>query len=127
MSFVPSKTTNIEDCVFRPFEHEKEYIKCPYCGEAAEVNTSMVLTSYPPQYGYHCDHCNKHGYIYCHELGSKRLQVATIEQENIEDVLCTPCLVCGMPVATKSLSYEAAICDDCKKAILKLRKMLEEE
>lgn len=125
MSFDPSKTINIDDCALRQFEQEKTYIKCPHCGKAAEVNTSIILTSCPPQYGYHCDHCNKHGYIYCHELGSKRLQVATIEQENIEDVLCTPCLVCGAPVATKSLTYEAAICEDCKKAILKLRKFLE--
>ena len=132
MSFDPSKTINIEDCVLRPFEHEKAYIKCPHCGEAAEVNTSMVLTSYPAQYGYHCKHCDRHGYIYCHELPEKQLVTKELNLQSIEipessGALCIPCLICGESVVPSYRSgYEVGICEDCKKAILKLRKMLED-
>ena len=101
-------------------------VKCPHCGEAAEVNTSMVLTSYPPQYNYYCEHCDKHGCIFCHDLENLRIKTATIKLENIENALCTPCLVCGTPITTRTMHYEAVICEDCKKAILKLRKMLED-
>ena len=96
--------------------------ECPHCGEAAEVDTSMVLTSYPAQYEYHCNHCDKHGYIFCHDLENLRIKTATIKLENIENALCIPCLVCGAPITTRTMQYEAAICEDCKKAILKLRK-----
>jgi hypothetical protein len=127
MSFDPSKTINIEDCAFRPFDHEKEYIKCPYCGEAAEVNTSMVLTSYPAQYSYHCDHCDKHGFIFCHDLENLRIKTATIKLENIENALCTPCLICSESVPVSMLDNHSKICEKCKKAVLKVRKMFEEE
>ena len=126
MSFDQLKSS-VADCVLRPFEPEKAYIKCPHCGEAAEVNTSMVLTSYPAQYGYYCNHCDKHGFIFCHDLENLRIKTATIKLENIENALCTPCLVCGTPITTRTMQYEAAICEDCKKAILKVRKMFEEE
>lgn len=126
MSFDQLKSS-ISDCMLHPFEREKEYIKCPHCGEAAEVNTSMVLTSYPAQYGYHCEHCDKHGFIFCHDLENLRIKTATIKLENIENALCTPCLICGEPVPVSMLDNHSKICEKCKKAVLKVRKMLEEE
>lgn len=125
MSFDSLKTGSIVDCVLRPFEFEKTYIKCPHCGEAAEVNTSIVLTSYPAQYGYHCKHCGKHGYIFCHELFERQIKKIPEKTITLED-LSTSCLVCGEPVPATKLTYEAAICEKCKKAILKVRKMLDE-
>ena len=42
----------------------KEYCKCPYCGSECEVDTSMILASYPPQYQAFCKKCNKLIYIH---------------------------------------------------------------
>ena len=36
---------------------------CEHCGKKASVDTSMVLTSYPPQYNYHCPHCGHNSSI----------------------------------------------------------------
>lgn len=37
-------------------------IKCPNCGEIVQVDTSMILTSYPPQYKWECPKCGRTGY-----------------------------------------------------------------
>lgn len=47
----------------------KIYHKCEYCGyDKAEVDTSKVLTSYPPKYSYKCPKCDKIGYIFTTEV-----------------------------------------------------------
>ncbi len=47
----------------------KTYHKCEDCGyEKAEVDTSMILTSYPPKYSYKCPKCGKVGYIFTSEV-----------------------------------------------------------
>lgn len=35
----------------------KTDIECPKCGEPIYVNTSVVLTTYPPKYKYQCNKC----------------------------------------------------------------------
>ena len=110
-----------------------EQVVCKNCGKEADVDTSKVLTSYPPQYEVKCPHCRKTDSVYCSALAelkiSKKVPTATIKWEDLdlETALCIPCLVCGTPITTKTMQYEAAICEDCKKAILKLRKMLEDK
>ena len=131
MSFDQLKGS-ISDCVLRPFEHEKTYIKCPHCGKAALVDMSMVLTSYPPQYNYYCEHCDIPGFIFCHEvsenqIGIKEVNLRSIEVPESSGMLCIDCLICGAPVPSHRHGYEVGICEDCKKAILKLRKMLEDK
>ncbi len=38
-------------------------IACPKCGnELYDTNPSFILTSYPPQYSVHCEHCHYSGY-----------------------------------------------------------------
>jgi len=32
-------------------------IECPECGALIYKNISLVLTSYPPQYQFHCEKC----------------------------------------------------------------------
>ena len=44
------------------------YCICKKCGNKAIVDTSVVLTTYPPQYSYSCPSCNDKGYIFCHEI-----------------------------------------------------------
>lgn len=38
----------------------KTDIECPKCGAKVYFNSSIVLTTYPPQYSYWCD-CGWHG------------------------------------------------------------------
>lgn len=105
----------------------KGYCKCKKCGQVAEVDTSIVLTSNPPKYTYHCPHCGEHGYIYCSEVFYDT-KVAQFETSPLEiNSLATPCLICGEPVPVSMLDNHSKICEKCKKAILKLRKMLEED
>ena len=44
-----------------------KYCYCKNCGSKVILNTSIVLTTYPEQYGYHCDNCGKNGSIFCDE------------------------------------------------------------
>jgi hypothetical protein len=38
-------------------------IACPNCGnELYDSNPAFMLTSYPPQYRVHCEHCHYSGY-----------------------------------------------------------------
>ncbi|MBP5470527.1 MAG: hypothetical protein J6Z11_14930 [Candidatus Riflebacteria bacterium] len=48
--------------------NNKVYIKCPKCGKVALVDTGVVLTSYPPQYGWHCKYCNTGSSMFTSEL-----------------------------------------------------------
>ena len=45
----------------------KEYIKCPKCGEEAELDPE-ILTSMPPQRRWRCKHCGDIGTDCCHNL-----------------------------------------------------------
>lgn len=63
--------------------------------------------------------CYKGGFI-----GMPPLDVITISDVTIH----THCLVCGEDVEVSVIkSYGSHMCDKCRSAILKLRKMLEEE
>ena len=108
--------------------NEKAYCKCKKCGQAAEVDTSTVLTSNPPKYNYHCPHCDNYDYVLCSETfydyDSKVAQFTDLPFEN-ESLLATPCLICGEPVPVSMLDNHSKICEKCKKAILNLRRMLE--
>ena len=39
----------------------KTGIECPKCGENIYRRTDVVLTSYPPKYGYYCSNCGWSG------------------------------------------------------------------
>lgn len=42
--------------------------KCPKCGGELEVNTTMVLTTYPPQYSCKCRECGEITNYFCREI-----------------------------------------------------------
>lgn len=66
--------------MFYDLSRSKSYCKCKKCGyEKAEVDTSVVLTSFPPQYSYKCPECGEFGYIFCDELTSVGSMVVTPE------------------------------------------------
>jgi hypothetical protein len=107
----------------------KGYCKCKNCGGKAEVDTSICLTSNPPKYNYYCPHCGEHGYIYCSETYYETKSLDSLETlPEISDQLAVSCLVCGESVPAKTFYQpEFVICEKCKKAILKVRKMFEED
>ena len=124
--------SNLSHGVLINTDLNKAYCKCSRCRKQANVDTSICLTSYPPQYNYHCPHCENHGYVDCDEVfyDTKVAQFTPtpisvpIEAEG----LSTSCLICGESVPAKTFyQQEFVICEKCKKAILKVRKMLEEE
>ena len=106
----------------------KGYCKCEKCGGKAEVDTSMVLTSNPPQYNYYCPHCGRHGFILCSETYHETKSFDSLGTlPELSDQLAVSCLICGESIPAKTLYQpEFVVCKKCKKAILKLRKMLEE-
>ncbi len=124
--FKPLSLSNVSHGALLNTDLNKAFCTCGKCGQVAEVDASLVLTSYPPKYNYHCPHCDNYGYVYCSEVFYDT-KVAHIEPIPVETgYLATSCLICGEPVPSNTLKYEAAICEKCKKAILKLRKILED-
>ena len=107
----------------------KVYCKCSNCEQVAEVDTSAVLTSDPPKYNYHCPHCNNSGYVLCSEVfyDQKAAPGSPLKVAPIEMCMVTSCLICGESVPVSMWENHLKICDKCKKAILKLRKMMEDE
>ena len=107
----------------------KAYCKCSNCGQVVEVDTSVVLTSDPPKYNYHCPHCNNSSYVLCSEVfyDSKVAPISSLKDAPIEMCMVTSCLICGESVPVSMWENHSKICDKCKKAVLKLRKMLEDE
>lgn len=59
----------------------KRFCKCKNCGKFAEVDDSVVLTSYPPQYSYYCNHCNNGGYVLLSETEIEEIEVDDIINE----------------------------------------------
>lgn len=102
----------------------KAFCKCSKCGKMAEVDTSIVLTSYPPQYNYYCKHCGTHGYTFCDNIVYSENDT---ELDLDNQVIFTTCLICGETVAISvAPNYNKnVICDKCKKAVLKIRAMEE--
>lgn len=126
MSFDQLKSGIISDGMLRPIEHEKVYIECPHCCKPALVDTSMMLASDPPQYNYYCEHCDHRGYIRCSDV-ERRGWSEIPKTDDWVTSFSAPCLVCGEPVPVSMLDSRSKICEKCKKAILKLRKMLEDK
>ena len=105
------------------------YCICKKCGEIVPVDTSMALLSDPPKYNYHCPHCNNSGYAYSNELFSYVITTDAQYGSNptVPIIETAPCIICGEPVPVSMWENHAKICNKCKRAILKLRKMFDEE
>lgn len=121
--------TDVSHGILLNTDLNKAYCKCSNCGQVAEVDTSVCLTSNPPKYNYHCPHCDNYSYVLCSEVfyDTKIAQFEDIPF-NVEGLgLAAPCLICEESVPVSILDNHSKICEKCKKAILKLRKMLEED
>ena len=105
-------------------------IFCPECGEKALCDIGRVLTSYPAQYSWSCPHCGKSGYFFCSELQGRRWR-ADINYVPINKMTAyfgIPCIICGETITVeeepRDKIKDVQVCDACRNAILKLRKML---
>ena len=58
----------------------KALVSCKKCGKLTEVDTSIVLTSNPPQYNYQCNNCGEKGYCFTSEV------TWVISEQNKQDV-----------------------------------------
>lgn len=56
--------------------------RCPKCGRLAVVNTSVVLTSNPPQYSYYCEGCKTTGYVFCDDINLYPCEAVTYYPED---------------------------------------------
>ena len=108
----------------------KVEIFCPECGEKAICDTGTVLTTYPAQFGWFCPKCGKHGSFFCSELEARRWR-ADINYVPINKMTAyfgIPCIICGETVQVeedqRGKIQDVQVCDACRNAILKLRKML---
>lgn len=73
--------------MFYDLSRSKSYCKCKKCGfEKALVDTSVILTTYPPQYSYKCPECGEFGYVFCDEVSGGGWRVHTPEMTLYERV-----------------------------------------
>ena len=98
---------------------EKIYIECPHCGELAEINPSVVLTSIPAQYEWYCPHCGEHGYIRCDEVKSVDPSIWAKTRARF----ATHCEICGDEILIYGDEHPH-FCKNCKDAIIAVRKAL---
>lgn len=113
--------------MFLNIDLNKSYCRCGKCGQTAEVDTSVVLTSNPPKYNYHCPHCGSYGYTFCSDIFCDT-KGAQFEPTPVEvESLASSCLICGELVPVSLFDNSPKVCEKCKKAVLKVRKMLEEK
>lgn len=98
---------------------QKTYIECPKCGDVAEVDTSIVLTSYPPQYQWFCPHCSTTGYIHCDEV--KAIDPAIFKKTRAR--FATHCKICGDEILIYC-DEKPTICKNCKEAVIAMRRAL---
>ncbi len=52
---------------------------------------------------------------------------STIKIQRFETDICVPCLVCGESIEVSYAGNHVKICEKCRKAILKIRKEMENE
>ena len=127
--------------------HEHAYRTCPNCGKQADVDTSKVLTSYPPKYRAVCSHCGEVFYPFCSDVSFERKEQTDDYQASpsINDrtgVATTPilknsklyktCFICGEPIRElgilddlfNTISPQPEICENCREAILEMRKKM---
>lgn len=125
-------------------------IRCPNCGEIVQVDTSMILTSYPPQYKWECPKCGRTGTVgskddiitfenqtpirtlpYIQKVGEPDPGVgvtttnATGDSYNTINAvpsIYSPMTECEICGEEFKFDSKSYICPKCREAVVKLRK-----
>ena len=124
-------------------------IRCPNCGEIVQVDTSMILTSYPPQYKWECPKCGRTGTVgskddiitfenqtpirtlpYIQKVGEPDPGVGVTTTNvtgdgyntiNAVPSICSPMTECEICGEEFKFDSRSYICPKCREAIVKLR------
>jgi len=105
---------------------ERVSFPCPKCGKEAEADVSVVLSSYPGQYSYCCQHCGAHGSVLCSEVDNYCFDKKVWDAIGSAKLHGAKCIICGEETAFAGEVDRPYICKKCKKAVLAMRKLLEE-
>ena len=125
-------------------------IRCPNCGEIVQVDTSMILTSYPPQYKWECPKCGRTGTVgskddiitfenqtpirtlpYIQKVGEPDPGVGATTTNatgdgyntiNAVPSICSPMTECEICGEEFKFDSRSYICPKCREAVVKLRK-----
>ena len=106
---------------------ERVSFPCPKCGKAAEADTTVILTSNPLQYSYYCPYCGSHGSIPCSYVDQYQFYKKVWDAAESAATPQAHCIICDEEISSVNKINSPYICENCKKAILKLRRMLEDE
>ena len=106
---------------------ERVSFPCPKCGKAAEADIMVILTSDPLQYSYYCPYCGSHGSIPCSYVDQYQFYKKVWDAVEDDATHKAHCIICGEEISSVNKINGPYICENCKKAILKLRRMLEDE
>ena len=125
-------------------------IRCPNCGEIVQVDTSMILTSYPPQYKWECPKCGRTGTVgskddiitfenqtgratsgYIQKVDEPDLGVGVTTTNatgdsyntiNAAPSIYSPMTECEICGEEFKFDSKSYICPKCREAVVKLRK-----
>ena len=98
---------------------------CPECGGEAEADVSVVLTTYPGQYNYHCPHCGATGSVLCAEVDKYSFDKKVWDAMSSAMLHGAKCIICGEEIAFAEEIERPYVCQKCKKAVLAMRRLLE--
>ena len=126
------KSIEHSDFLDRPAKNKINYTEivkfpCPHCGKEAEADISIVLSSYPGQYNYYCPHCGAYGSVLCSEVDGYRFK------QNVWETITSPllfgikCIICGEESSFEGNPVTPYVCPKCKKAVMKMRRLIEED
>ena len=103
---------------------ERVSFPCPKCGKAAEADASVVLTSYPSQYSYYCPYCGSHGSVLCSDVDQYQFNKKVWDAVESDSTHRAYCIICGEEASFTDKINGPYICENCKEAIIAMRKAL---
>ena len=103
---------------------ERVSFPCPKCGKAAEADITVVLTSDPPQYSYYCPYCGSHGSVLCSDVDQYQFNKKVWDAVESDSAHRVYCIICGEEASFTDKINGPYICENCKEAIIAMRKAL---
>ena len=103
---------------------ERVSFPCPKCGKAAEADISIILTSDPLQYSYYCPYCGSHGSIPCSYVDQYQFYKKVWDAAESDATPQAHCIICGEEASFIDKINGPYICENCKEAVIAMRKAL---
>ena len=103
---------------------ERVSFPCPKCGKAAEADIMVILTSDPLQYSYYCPYCGSHGSIPCSYVDQYQFYKKVWDAIESDSTHRAYCIICGKEASFTDKINGPYICENCKEAVIAMRKAL---